>query len=379
MSDQSGATGSGATPPATVSETEQQHQIKNAVAQVNEARAKEATLKGKPDLAKIFRSHSQEAEAAKPVVEAAEPATPPVVAEPAKEETATTVEDPAKVAEAAPAKELEDRRAKRREELSQLAKSGWERVQQGKAEKQERESFAKQKADVEARAKQLEEEKAQIELAKKDPFAWLEKIGVPPEELARRVIKRGDPKESIEQVRAELEEFKRQQAEAVKRDEEARIQRAEEDRRAAQFQQARQNESRFLSEATVADKYPAINALYTPQEILLKAYSVINTIRAQNPDAFYEDSEIADYLEQEAAPRVQKLRGPSVAPAPKTPEPPAANQAQPEQGQKSRTLSSELQSEGTVDATAFKKLPRAKQNQIAAERLKQAMERKSAK
>lgn len=384
MSDtQQSATGtSAANTPATATETDKQ--IQKAVAQVKEARAKEMSLKGMPELAKIFREDKKAspaaeapaaaAEAASAAAQSASEATPPGGEAQAATAAATEKSEADKSAEEAAA-----RRAARAKELSELARSGREKWQARQAEKQQRGEVERLKAEVEAERSRIAAEKAKLEAAAKDPLKFLESLGLPPEELAKQVIRRGDPLHKTEELAAQFEEFKRQQREAADADAKARAAQQERDRQAAQIVQARQAEAQFVRMASDQDKYPSLNALYSPEEILVKAHRVAQAARAADPNAFYEDSEIADHLESEAKARLEKLRGAPPAPAPiKTPEPPAETPGQSEpKGQKSRTLSSELQGELGVDTEAFKKLPRSKQNQIIGETLKRLTSRKS--
>lgn len=380
MSDTQSATGTSAatTAPATDTETA----VQKAVAQVKEARAKELSLKGMPELAKIFRDEKPKAapdagapEAPKPTAAVEEKAG----SEPAKTEGSEQAPAAEKTPDEKAAEEAAARRAARVKELSELARSGREKWQAREAQKQRSGEFEKRQAELEARAKEIEAQKAKLEAATKDPFKFLESLGVPPEELAKRVIKRGDPLSQAEELRAELESMRREIADRETAAQKAQQEREERERQASIAAQRRQAEAAFVRLASDESKFPSLNALYSPDEILAKAHRVAAAARAADPDAIYEDSEIAEHLEHEASLRLQKLRG--APPAPKAPEKttesPAVASGQTEQGQKSRTLSSELQSEIGVDTEAFKKLPRSKQNQIIGETLKRLTSRKS--
>lgn len=369
---QSAPVTSAATPQGTETETA----IQQAVSQVKEARSKEMSLKGLPELAKIFKP-APPAILEKPEPDAAATATPST---PEGETAAAT--DPAAPASAATpdadAAKVQERKLARQRELADLAKTGHEKWQAKQAQKQQKTDYDKQRAELDAERVKIAAEKAQLELAVKDPFSFLESRGLPPEALAKEVFKRGDPTHQAESVRAEFEAWKKEQKEAMEADTKAREAAQENERRAALHVQARQVEQKFVQMVVDEAKYPSLNALYSPEEILLKAHRLAAAARAADPNAFYTDSEIADHLEQEAAPRLQKLRGSPVQ-TPPVPEPPAANPGPTAQGHKSRTLSSELQSEVAVDADTFKKLTRSKQNAILGERLKQRLEAKGAK
>jgi hypothetical protein len=362
MSDTTSATGTGASTPTTTDEA-----VATAVAQVKESRAKEAKLRGNPELAKVFLK-----EKAAPVAETGE-----AVAEVAADGvvTAQAAEDPA-------AKALAERRARRTAELAELARTGREKWQQSQAEKRERSELAKARADIEAERKQIAAEKERIALADKDPFKYLETRGVPPEELAKRVLRRGDPAAQAEELRAELESYKKSETERREQEEKSRKEQAEQFQRQQQALTQRQAEAAFVRMASDEAKYPALTALFTPQEILIKAQQVISEARAANPNVFYDDEEIADFLEKEAQPRLAKVRGVAASAAAKPGVKIPLDAVLSPGGVKAvapparPTLSSDLQSELQVDSAAWKKLPKSKQNKILGERLQASLARK---
>jgi chromosome segregation ATPase len=386
MSDNISATGTSAEPTAQA--TDQATVIQNAVAQVKDARAKEAKLRGMPELAKIFKEGKPAAATSEQVAEAVAASkadTKATAGGKVAGETKPAAEAKELVAEANPedaaATADQDsvatqRREARVKELAELARAGREKWQAKQAERQQRGEVDRMKAEVEAERAKIAADKAKLDAAVKDPLKFLEAMGLPPEELAKQVIRRGDPTAQTEALRAELEEFKRQQREAAEADAKARREHQDNERRAAAHMAARNAETQFVRMASDVNKYPALNALYSPEEILMKAHRVAAQARAADPNIFYDDSEIADFLEQEALPRLQKARGGSPVQTPKSPETPAAPVGQPDPGPKSRTLTSELQSELGVDSEAFKKLPRSKQNQIIGEQLKRLTQRK---
>jgi hypothetical protein len=199
----------------------------------------------------------------------------------------------------------------------------------GKA-KHESNSLAAEKQRIEVEARQLARERAALEQAKGDPFGYLESIGLPPEEIARRVIRGADPHARLEDQVAEL---KAHQTAAI-RAEQQRQQQLTAQQKQAQVQQA---EAGFVRIATNEQKFPNLNLLFSPGEILTQAKQV--AAQAASAGVFYDDEEISDYLESRAATRTSKAR-----------------QTRPTTSAK-------------VDQRAFKKLPKSKQNQILGRQL----------
>lgn len=173
---------------------------------------------------------------------------------------------------------------------------------------QERRQFAAKQAEIETERKSLSEMQARYKAASSDPMKLAELSGMTREKLAHELAMSGSPEHmALMELRAKadaLEAKHREVDEFIA----GQKKREEESTRANREQSIRQGEQQYVSVATNSEKFPALNTLYEPHEILAKGKAV--------QEAYYKktgsvatDAEIAEYLEiNEARPRLDKIR-----------------------------------------------------------------------
>lgn len=185
----------------------------------------------------------------------------------------------------------------------------------------ERQQLANEKASLEAERRSVAETQARYKAAASDPVKMGELAGLTREQLAHELTMAGSPEHAalmdLRAKAAALEEKHRAVDEFIasqkKRDEDS-VQSA----KAAEYQQKLEV---FIQAATNQEKFPALNALYEPYEILEKGKAVQKEYHRRTGN-LATDEEIAEYLElHEARPRLDKIRqgsaGSAIATKPK--------------------------------------------------------------
>ena len=139
------------------------------------------------------------------------------------------------------------------------------------------------------------------------PRDVLRELNADPQTVVDDLAREGTPEwRAVQAAQRELEQLRAKVAEfdSFKAD----IQRyREEGQRAAADARRQQAEQAFLSAAASAERCPSLHALYEPDEILAKAWRVIDLIRSETGRT-PTDPEIAEYLEYQATGRLGRLR-----------------------------------------------------------------------
>jgi hypothetical protein len=152
---------------------------------------------------------------------------------------------------------------------------------------------------------QAKKERARWEHLRKNPVEAFRDIGLDPEEFVDSVLKEGSPEwkasqkqeQAFESLRAELAELKQFKAEQEKQ--------REETKKAELEQRREQVYSKFLNVAS-EENCPHARALYSDREILAWGDQIADQYYAKTGQvASY--SEIAQYMEEVASQRVQKV------------------------------------------------------------------------
>lgn len=227
----------------------------------------------------------------------------PEVEKPAEEVKADAPTDPAPAATEEEDPKVKERR-ERRERLDKLAdQTDLEARQAMNASEEKRKRRAlEEKARVDAeKVRQAEEFSANF----KNKQWLLERFresGVTAKELADQIAREGSPEAVLQQIKAEaLAEVEKKYAEK------------EAERTQQETARAQQNAMRsFLSSVSSAkdDKgeamYPAITSLYTPAQLAVETEALIK--RALKNGYQPDDTDIANYLEEQAKPRYRDLQ-----------------------------------------------------------------------
>ena len=235
----------------------------------------------------------QETEAPAPVAEAVEtpvPATETPVAE-AEETPATPAKPPAE------------------KRLAALLKAK-EKVQA------ERESISKERQELEALKAQLEAQKRELEAVKpklsavekirQNPTAALQELGLSWEEMGKLAATEGTP-EAIARTLQEQFEAKLAAERQAREKELQEIKAWREQEQQARYQQAKEASERQFVELATSDKYGNAAAFYAgdTQRLLAEAYHVQHMAQQRGYQPTQE--EIAEYLEERAAERINAI------------------------------------------------------------------------
>lgn len=203
------------------------------------------------------------------------------------------------------------------EDASALRKALTGRREQAKAQQQAKAEIEQMREEtrqfyrqLQAEKQQLAQEKARIEMLKKDPIRAIRENGWDPEEFIFDIASDGTPEgqarrqqRELQQQIAELKEWKRQQAEAVesRQKEQAELQK----------RSFRQNvEREFLNTAFNESAHPHLSSFYKGHEVGLIAEADVVAEQYRNvtgQEATFK--EIAEYLEERAAKWYKSMSG----------------------------------------------------------------------
>lgn len=167
---------------------------------------------------------------------------------------------------------------------------------------------ARRAQELEHKERLLAEREAKVkEKLRSSPLEALRELGIDPREFLENAIKDPEKLEPIAEVKRELDEVKRQNQELmqfIRREREEVARRSEE----AQRESVRQQ---FVRETVGSDKYKALKAFYgsNPTGLVTRAEALIHECinRGMDPNDI-QNSEIAEFLEQEAREHYNSLR-----------------------------------------------------------------------
>ncbi len=179
------------------------------------------------------------------------------------------------------------------------------------AVQQHEHEMARMRAEAQADREVAASERARIEKLKTQPFEAIKELGWNTKDLVDGVTRTSDPVYQAEQrILAQSEELKRRLSELDAREKSRAQQEAEYTQRQEQLraQTTRDNtEKAFIAAATNDEKYSALNTLYTPEDILRKAYAIQTEFHQRTGDVASDD-DLAEYMELQAKERLEKIR-----------------------------------------------------------------------
>jgi hypothetical protein len=224
-----------------------------------------------------------------------------------------------------------------------------------------------------AEAQRLAERAKLADEYERDPLTALEKRGLPPEQLAERVLRRGTPEEKFEVLARKLDETKQQY--------EARLAEfAQREQQREQREQAREHEMREAAARSQVLEQSRANA--TQHELLMARYgseqALVSDIARVSKEAFdrsggrfrYSVDEVLEHLAGEAKSLAERLtKATSATASQKTTESKQATSGQKASpaGNATRTLSNSTATQGYSLPANLEALPEDEQNQHLAE------------
>jgi hypothetical protein len=316
---------------------------------------------------------------ADPNVKKPEAKTPQVTDKPAAETpTEPSAEETQAEEEAKAAKEAEDKKASKRKEIKELSKLIAERRRENdriKAERSRLEQERRQFRDSEGKFQST------LQAAQKDPFSFLESHGIMPEDLAKKVVERGE-KQSPEQLALAAANEAKELAQRLAKELEQTRAEAKEAERA---RTAQANNDKFLAKIMDESKYPSVSTLWDKSDIfdelskmgreavnagLAKGYTRDQMVRELNS---VSDDTTMELLEERAATKLEALQkklGGKTKEEPAKETPKVAATSKVATTSTSKTLTAKSGSEKASGDIPLDRLPEAEQNKILAQRMK---------